>query len=423
MTLAVYLLATLALGTPPSATPVRADTVEITPAEALERARATSPRLEAALARGRQAAGNARQETAWANPVLAMSVDNIGAEEEVTGIAGARGLEGQAVLGFTIPLGGDRGAAIRRSDALARASSARADATAVDVTVMAVHAVASAQRDRVLARLAAREAETLDALAGALTLQAAEGRISEGDAARARLEATLAGGTAADAAAVAAASGAEAARLLGYPVDTNVRLRADACRLPTLPDTTATPPGLQAARADAEAADAGLDGARAARIPDIAPQVGVRRTMGVEALYVGLNLELPLFNRRSAAADAAAAARDASRAQLALAEASLGAERAAAREAVMALEGAGSRFRQGWVEDLAAAVEATEARYAEGEGTLTELLDGRRARLQALASRERWRAAWRVQRARLWQLSGADPGPDIFCDPLAGPGQ
>lgn len=395
------------------------DTVRLTPDEALARARETSPRVEAALQRSRRGAAAADQARAWPNPLLAMTVENIGAAEAVTGLPAPRGLEGQAVLGFRLPVGGDRGAAIRQADALARAASADASYVAGDAVVATVYAVATAERDRALAEQAIEEAGTLTALAEALSRQAAEGRASEGHAARVYLAAALAQGTAADRKAAAAASSGELARLLGLTPDQVVEIGTSACAATQPASAMGAPPEVEAARARAEAAAAGLDLARAARIPDVEPQVGFRRAAGTQALYVGLAFELPFFNRRGGATTAAEAEWQASQADVRDIQSLAETERLAARQALDALDAAGARFRGDWMRNLDRTVEATEARYQLGEGTLVELLDGRRARFEAQASRERWRAAWRIQRARLSRLSGGEATPDLFCDPLA----
>ncbi len=395
-----------------------ADTVELSSAEALRRLPAASPRVEAAGHRLRADSARAVQARAWTNPVLSFAVENVGAAEAITGLPAPDGLEGQALLGLELPLGGDRGAGIRQADARARAASADAGWVRGDVVVEAVGASASAERDRRLAVLAAEEASTLRILADAQSAQAAEGRSSEGEAARIRLAATLAEARLAEARGAEAVASAELARILGYGPTTLVRVAAGSCG-PTRGPEPSLPPEVDAARAREEAARAGLDLARASRIPDLQPSVGFRRAAGTEALYVGLGLQLPLFNRRGGVTEAASAEVAAAQADLRAAVEAVEARRSAAARALDALDEAGAGFRAGWVEDLDRVVEATEARYELGEGTLVELLDGRRARFEALASRERWRAAWRTQRALLLRLSGGEPAPDLFCDPLA----
>ena len=100
------------------------DTVGISAAEALVRAVERSTQAEAARLAAESSALQAEQAEAWGNPVLSVSVENLGSSEEFTGIPGVRGLEGQAVLSTILPLGGDRGSRIRYARAMAAAARA-----------------------------------------------------------------------------------------------------------------------------------------------------------------------------------------------------------------------------------------------------------------------------------------------------------
>lgn len=402
---------------------VQADTVRVSPDSALARVTSQAPGVAAAANQADAATARAAQARAFGNPRLSVAVDNVGAEEEVTNIAGWRGVEGQAVLTFGLPLGGDRGARIAESDALAEGARGRSRAAVADAALGAVAALAAARRDTRLAVQAAEEVSTLQQLAEALTAQAAAGRASEGDAARTRLALSVARETLASRRARAGASEAGLALILGFAPERVVEVAAPACAVTAAPGSTSPaggPPELLIADAREAQGEAALDRARAGRIPDVAPELGLRRTMGVEALYAGFSLALPLFDRQSRAVDAAAA-----EARSALAEArdlrrAVASERVAAREALTALAEAGAHFTDpGWGGDLERTLDAVEARWELGEGTLVELLDGRRARLDALAARERWAAAWLVARARVDRLGGTPPTPELFCDPLA----
>ena len=106
-------------------------------------------------------------------------------------------------------------------------------------------------------------------------------------------------------------------------------------------------------------------------------------------------------------------------ADLALVEARVAARREAARRGLDALERAGGSFTESWFTALDQTVAAAEARFALGEGTLFELLDHRRARLQALDDYARWLAEWWAARAELARLSGQTPDATLLCtDPF-----
>lgn len=390
-----------------------ADTVTVSASEALTRAVETSPALAAAAFEAASAAYGAQQAQAWGNPILSVSVENLGSSEEFTGIPGVEGLEGQALISTPLALGGDRGSRIRYAEAQQRLALAGSTVAHAEQARMAAEIIAAAVRDRALVETAREELETMERLATALALQNEEGRASRGDAARA----DLARGQAATRLArrrVAEASSSEAlARILGLDPGTPVEVTLGICSAPAAPATDGDPPvpglapDLLEADARIEAAQAGIDQALAQRVPDLLPQVGLRRTGGNSGLYVGLAASLPLFdygNRGVDAARAGEAAADRNREDLIR---RLAAERSAARRSLEALAEAGRGFSSEWRDNVEAAVLAAEARFDLGEGTLYELLDNRRARVAALEDYWQWQAEWWAARARQARLEGA----------------
>lgn len=403
---------------PALALAVQADTVTLPPAAYLERVVVDGPGVTAAALRADAAVHDALQAGAWANPDLAITVDNVGAQTEVTGLSGAEGLEGQAVLSFVVPVGGDRGGRFERGLGLADEAAALARATRLDAVTAAVGAVAAAQRDARLAEGIRGELDALEALGAALGAQAERGRAAEADAARARLETTTVREAWARAGAAAAAAGVDVARRAGFGVDDAVRVAAVACGAPPGDDGGGSPV-IDAAEARLRVARGGEALAGGERIPDLRPEFGVRRTMGVEALYAGLAVSLPFFDRGSRRVQGARAYLAAAEADARDTRARIDAETTAARRAFEALDAVRPDFAApGWDADLQRVVDAARARLDLGEGTLAELLDARRARLRALEARERWAAEWRASRARLAALEGREPTADLFCDPL-----
>lgn len=400
---------------------LQADTVRLDASSWLQQIEQSAPGVQAARLRSDAASQRAAQARAWRNPSLSFQVDNVGAEREVTNIDGWRGVEGQLVMTVPLPVGGDRGAAIRQGDASARVAEANAEMMRGDAIVRAVAAVANARRDTELLQQARSELATLERLAGALDAQADAGRASLGDAGRARLAVSVARERVAALAGAQRASLEELALMGGYAPGTAVVVGGPVCRVAEseAPSTSAVPEQALA-EARTETARASLDLARATRIPDLNPEVGLRRTMGIEALYAGLSFDLPLFDRQSRQVDAA-------RAELRAAELEgqdlvrqLEAQRSAAQASLAALTEAGVHFTvPDWADDLNQAVRAAEARWELGEGTLFELLDGRRARIDAISARERWAAQWLIAQARLLRLSGAPASADFFCEPFA----
>lgn len=403
---------------------VQLDTVRLNPAELVERALVSAPGVEAAAQFAEAAGARAQQARAWGNPTVSLQVDNVGAEEEVTNIAGWQGLEAQAVMALPLPIGGDRGARIRLGDAEAQVAEARFGLAQGDAMLRLITAYGAARRDAEQLRQTRDEVETLEQLAAALGAQADVGRASVGDAARARLALAVAREQLAVVAAEQRASAEELALVTGFGPGSVIEVGAPRCSLdeaaPIVTPADATAPEERLVEARVASAQADLDLARALRIPDLTPEVGLRRTMGVEALYAGLSFDLPLFDRQSRSVDAARAEALGAEAEGHDLQRALEAQRAAAEGALEALTEAGRHFMSSdWGADLEASVRAVEARWQVGEGTLLELLDGRRARIEALSARGRWGARWLTARARVARLNGAPLGAELICDPIA----
>lgn len=396
------------------------DTVRITAGELLQRA-SDAPAMQAALDRVRASEARVRQAGLLPNPTISGNVENLGRQEEITGLTGWAVSEGQFVLGARIRLGGDGAAARRVEEAALDGARAAARGTELELRVQGVEALALLLRDEALVEFAREEARGMARLEEAVRLQAEMGRASEGEAARLALARTSAEVEVARREAQQAGSRSELLRLAGLPPDTPLVVTLPAC---TALDTATAqrPPELQEAEARVREWEAIRREWGARGVPDLLPEAGLRRTGGIDALYLGLSLELPLFDRNQGAREAARLEAMASEADLEGLERRLAAEHAAAVAAFQALEAAGSRFDEAWARALDRAVEAAEARYDLGEGSLTELLDGRRARLQALSDREDWRAEWLVWRARVARTAGRPITEDILCAPATYPG-
>lgn len=406
----LMLLAVLQAGT---------DTVRLTAAEALQRSLGQAGPVQAAVARERAAQSGIRNARTWNNPLFNVTAENIGAQEQVTGKSGLEGLEGQVTLQQVFTLGGDRGAAVREAEALAGAAGAGAAAARADAVVGAVAAMAVATRDLRIARHSAEEAATLDQLARAMARRAEEGRSSGGEAARVRLELATMRSLAARRGALAAESQAELARRVGVPPGQPIAIEWPACAAaPVEPPADSTPPDLLQARFNVAAAQATADRAHAARVPDIAPVAGLRRTAGYSGLLLGLSMELPLL-RSGAAAEASARfqaeAAEALRADL---ERRTAAQRAGTDAALVSLAQAAPAFAATLLDDLDRAVRAQQSRLDQGEGTIAELLDARRARVNTLNEYAEWRAMRAELRARRARLAGRPVDAQVLCEDL-----
>jgi cobalt-zinc-cadmium efflux system outer membrane protein len=392
----------------------QSDTLRLHPAEALDLAVQRSRVVAAAESRSRAAVSGVDAARAWRNPTLSVTAENLGAQYQTTGQSGLAGTEGQATLSGWLPFGGDHGAGVRQAEALARTASATRDLSEQAVRAVTVATIAAASRDVAVARNARDEAAALEHFGSDMTRRAEEGRTPGGEAARARLEATVAAARAARRAAEAAASTSELRRLLFVAPDTILLVEAEACSVTT--PATGRVAELVVADAQVDAARAQADLTHARGVPDLWPQVGLRRTAGFSGLLLGFSIDIPLLNSGGAATASARAEADAALAEREELGRRITADLAGAQLALAELEAAGRRFGPAWSADLEGTVTAAEARYEAGEATLAELLDARRARLAALDEYQTWRAERRFARARLARLGGATIDATLLCD-------
>jgi cobalt-zinc-cadmium efflux system outer membrane protein len=398
---------------------VGADTLRLSAADALQRALVQAGPVQAAVARERAAQSGIRTARTWNNPVFNATAENIGAQEQITGKSGLAGIEGQITLQQVFTLGGDRGAAVREAEAMAGAAGAGVNSARADAVVGIVAAMAIATRDARIARHTAEEAVTLEQLARAMSRRAEEGRSSGGEAARVRLELVTVRSLAARRGAAAAESEAEVARRLGVPPGQPLVIEWPRCTLAgTEAPADTLPPELLQARFNVEAAQAAADRARAARMPDIAPIAGLRRTAGYSGLLLGLSLELPLLRSGAAAEESARLQAQAAEALRADLERRVTAQRSGTDAALGALAAAAGYFDASLLDDLDRAVRAQQSRLAQGEGTIAELLDARRARVNTLNEFAEWRAMRAELRARRARLAGRPVDAQVLCEDL-----
>lgn len=391
------------------------DTLRLDAAQALARAVSQAPMLRAAVARESSATALVQQAGAWKNPVFSITAENLGAEVQTTGKSGVAGIEGQAIIEQTFTLGGDRGAAIGQARALAGEAMATRRLVEADLRLLAVEAIARADRDAADAAFASQEALALRQIATMMSRRAAEGRSSGGEAALAAVEAASASSLSARRSALAAESQADLARVLGVAPGMHVIVESAACAtMPAPPRDSA--PELQRAAFSVAAADAGLARARAARVPDLRPSAGLRRTQGFSGLWLGLALDLPILQSGASAEKAARFQAAAVRDEMEALSLAIAARTAGSTAAMRQLDLVAPLFDAELVHDLERAVRSAESRHAAGEGTLVELLDTRRARLALLTEYEEWRAAQRIARARQARWSGTPIDAEMLCD-------
>jgi len=367
--------------------------------DAKARALARHPALAAAVARVDAAQARRKDAGRLANPVLTAEVENFGATSER--------LESTLRLGQTFELGGDRAG---------RAGVADAQLALVEAErVLEARAVLAETADRFLdawaleQRLAAfKDAETL----AAEGVKAADARHRAGAALateRLRAEAQRALRT------------LERARAEQDLAIARRRLAAQwgdsAATFGTLspgeePDTTVTATFDAArARAQAEVAleDARVREARAARVPDLSLEFGVRRLAETSStgFLAGVALPLPLWNGQGAAVEAAEADRAAASARSRTSALSFASERDAALARMATARGTRAALR-----DMRPAADEAlrqvRAAYRAGRLGYPDLVEAQRSVREAdLAEVEATIELWRA-RVALDRLTGED---------------
>ena len=399
-----------------------ADTLFLPVTTAFRQAMEVSRDVSMAQRRSESSLDQAAQAGALPNPTLTVSAENLGRAREITGLAAPDGIEGQAILAANLPWGPTRSGTVGAARARADAGEARLRLVRFETAEGVLGAMATLVRDQAVAENARFEVQTLDRLAESLSRQAEEGRAATSDAARAQLARGLAATGLARKEVALAVAAAEMGRHLGADPEQWVRLEIRACTA----ESRAVPSDVDARAPEVDWASARLDEARwsvsLARglgAPDFQPHVGLRRGAGYSALYLGFSATIPFFDRGSRGVAAARGEQEAAATDLSDVEARLAAEVVAARRGLEALDRAGGVFSSDWFQALERAVTAAEARYEVGEGTLFELLDNRRARLQALDDYATWQAEWWQARARVARLLGHMPDASLLCtDPF-----
>lgn len=394
------------------------DTIVVDAGSALRMAEEASLTVEAARLRVDRAAHGVAEARSWNAPRLEAVVENVGAMDNLPG-SGMRAAEGQIVLSSKLRIGGDRGAAIAHSRASQEASAAEHGLALTDVRTATLEALTQTERDRVLLQQAAEERMAMEAFASALAAGSAAGRFAAGDAARAEGALVLAITEEARRGAALAGSEVRLSYLIGLEAGTPLRVRTDGVCLQTGGDQPSDPLSLtplRLAEARFAEADAALALSRARAIPDLEPQVGIRRAGGVDGLYLGLSFDLPLLGGTLQRTAAARVEREAVAAEATALERSITAERASAASILAALESAGIHFSDDWAAALDQSVGAAVAAYEFGEGTLGDLLQARQARVAALRDYASWIAEVRLARIEAARLGHLPLDERVLCN-------
>jgi outer membrane protein, heavy metal efflux system len=402
----------------PSAAP--ADTLRLSLDEALRLLDGDAGRLAASASRTEAARAAERQAAARPNPELAFQVENLGAFETTSGQSGWGGAHGTLLLSLPMPAGPQRQRGVSEARAASGIVEIEAGMLRVALSTRLVQTAVELDGARALERLAAEEHEGWTELLRIAAEGLAEGTLAAVDVARARAEQARSGVRWAEARARSAALAGEVDALLarspGLPL--RIEFPVSCNHLPS--SGTGAPAGLiRMAAARRELAQAQEARVSSSRLPLVVPQLGWRREAGSHALVAGLGIPLPLLDRRGAALEEARSLRVAAQQEEEAVRREVERRIAALHEALAALEEAGRVFDAAWMQALEQGVEAEEAALREGEGALGSLVLARRARVEALESRARWREAVVRHRLELLSLQGAVPSASGLCYAVA----
>ena len=287
----------------------------MTLADALLRARGTSPSITGAQAGLEAARGRAAQAGVSPNPELQVSVENFAGSGPFRGIGGTEITVG---LGQRFERGGKRGA--RRSFAAAELESAKLRLTLaeaeLDRRVRETFAELITAQGRL--ELAQRNAEVAATLAATADILVQAGRDPPLRALRARSAAILSRAEVESARAVFVQAGRALAATIGIEEDVTA---LDAAEIP--PQFQAVEPGqaldVRIASAELCAAQARVALEEAAAVSDVTAQAGVRRLNETDdiALVVGFSLPIAVRDRNRGGIAAARAEERAAAARLA----------------------------------------------------------------------------------------------------------
>lgn len=408
LTTSAVVAAVLGLGAPRHAFGQATDREPLTLATAVTLARARHASIPTASARGRAAAAVARQDAAFANPVLEWSQENIGSPLQ---------RDAFATISQPLDLTGRRLALRAAARDLERRTLADSISVLRDVEANAARAFWRASLARALLVLAAEQRADAERLARFEIARAREGAVAEVSAMRARMEVDRASVAEASASAALTQATADLARAVGVPFSEVPPVHALAATVPALAPVPSSDVAIEralASRSELASLRASLDASthrysaeQRGVLPDVVVVAGSKQTAGYSTRVVGVVVPLPLFNHNAAGRDRAAAERRFVQAELRAAEQSVRTTVAATLDGYRAL-----RAAQPDDSTVARAIEVAaiaDAAYTAGGSSLLELLDARRARAETLTAVLKWVTDVRVAQIDLARSLGASP--------------
>ena len=375
--------------------------------------------LELRLARSRraEAAGLARQANAFPNPTAAVTHEPLSRN-------GQSYSETYLTLSQRFELPGQRSARTAAANGVLGAAEARlrADSTRLGFTVKRAFVEAAMAEERLA--ISERVTEVFRQGAQSAAVREAEGDISLYELRRLLVERTRYENLLADARLdVSAARRALSLLLIPEAEAAEVAPRGPLGVLPPEPtldgvleNATSRRQEVAAARAEVEAALAGVRFARAERIPDITAVGGAKRQSdGFRGVFLGLSIPLPLFDRSAGAIEATEAQVRSAEGRLALTSRQVENDLRGAIESYGSLRARSELLGESLLDEDPDLLQIAQVAYDAGEMDLVQLLDAAEAlwgarTAQARLKADLWTAYYDLERAAGGFDTPAGPG-------------
>ncbi len=368
----------------------RADDMDL--AEVLRIARDAGPRMALQREAIVGAEVNRRAAGVYPNPTLSIGRSRP-TGGQATLFSGSR--QDQAMLDIPLLVAGQRAARIERAEREIEAARARAVAGAGSLAAEAGAAFVALLAAQEKVALLGRTNEELSRLREIVRGRAELGVASRYDATRLDVEVGGFGARFEDSKAEVADRAGILAALLGLPQlhprasGALAPLAIDAAALQAPRGRTDASPAVAAAAGEERAAQSGIAVAQRERWP--VPSVSVGRSWTSDPFgatnYLGLSVELTIFDNRRSAVDRAASEATSAKLRRELAQAEVAASLERYADVIKARQAALVRFDAESASRLAALKEMSEQAYRLGRSSIFELLDSTRSRFDLQQSR------------------------------------
>lgn len=391
--------------------------------QAIEIALSRHGDLDAARAAIQARAGSTRQAGVLPNPVFSFQTENW-RFYGTPGFSASRNLDVFAWVGVPIETGGKR----RRRVQLAETDQRIAEHTSQLVAWRIRQGVKKAYWETLAAasnlEMLARNRDTLQRLENYHQVQVRLGSIAEVDLIKVRVEAGRAALVLSGAEMQVSLGKIALLEAMGSPeLDTSFEVRQPEGRPvdPGWDDARATPRAVETAlihrpevligRAHVERARAELALQRSLARPDVRPFLGYKRTAGFNTLMGGFSISLPVRDKNTGRIEEALAEVRRREATLRAMEARIGAEVAAAVEAVRRSRELLRSMETGILDRARDTYRIAHAAYQEGGVELPEVLDAQRARDEIALFHSRSAFDYQLSRVDLETVTGTSIPP------------